>query len=298
MLAGVDVSSFQGPPGDWHAAAGHIEWAAVKLTELQPDGTRYVNPDAAADWQWLKANRKGRIGYLFGHPSTSATQTVDFFITEIKAVGLEDSDGVALDLEVTDGESAANVSAWARDVQSQLHSKLGRMPLFYTFRDFAIEGNTAGLGSYPLWIADPSSPAGHPQVPPPWHTWSIHQYDISGNIDRDTANYATLPDMIAALGKPSKEPDLTNLGGKLVSGLTVGRWTDGRCIVAGLGTDHYIHGKRFDGHWGDWQRVSPTTAQGVPTVTVDTNGRGWLYYINSAEEVIQLVTRDYGKTWA
>ena len=43
-LKGVDVSSFQGPPADWAKAAGSIVWAAVKLTELEPDGTRYVNP--------------------------------------------------------------------------------------------------------------------------------------------------------------------------------------------------------------------------------------------------------------
>jgi lysozyme len=299
-LPGVDVSSFQGPPGDWVTVAGDIDWAAVKLTELQPTGVKYVNPDAPADWDWLHAHKKGRIAYLFGHPSTSPTETVDLFIGELTTVGLQDSDGVALDLEVTDGLSAAAVSSWARTVQSQLHSRLGRNPLLYTFRDFAAEGNTAGLAAYPLWIADPSSPAGHPQVPAPWTTWAIHQYDISGDIDRDVANYANLADMAAALGKSSKEPpDVNNLGGDLVSGVTTGRWSDGRAVVAGLGADGYIQSRRFDGGWGAWGRLSPTKAMGVPTVTVDaSDGRGWLYYLNDSNEVIQLVTRDYGRTWA
>lgn len=298
-LPGVDVSSFQGPPGDWVAAAGDIDWAAVKLTELQPNGTKYVNPDAPADWNWLHANGKGRIGYLFGHPSTSPTETVDFFITELTAVGLQNSDGAALDLEVTDGLSPAEVSSWALEVQSQLHVKLERIPVLYTFRDFAAEGNTEGLGEYPLWIADPSSPPGHPQVPPPWTTWAIHQYDISGNIDRDVANYASLADMAAALGKPAKEPGVNNLGGDLNAGVATGRWSDGRSVIAGLGPDGYIHGRRFDRGWGAWVRISPTKAQGVVSMAVEASGgTGWLYYLNESHQTIQLVTRDYGQTWA
>jgi hypothetical protein len=98
MLPGVDVSSFQGEPAAWRGAAGAIQWAAVKLTELQPDGTRYVNPDAAADWAFLKANGKGRIAYLFGHSPVSAASTVSFFTSELAKLGLTNADGVAVDL--------------------------------------------------------------------------------------------------------------------------------------------------------------------------------------------------------
>src|SRR5271163_3438181 len=136
MLAGVDVSSFQGPPGDWTSAAGDIVWGGVKLTELEPNGTKYVNPDAKADMDWLGTNHKGRIGYLFGHPSTSATQSVDDFLREFNHIGLHDSDGVALDLEVTDGLAAHQVAAWGADVMSQLQKRLDRPPLLYTFLDF------------------------------------------------------------------------------------------------------------------------------------------------------------------
>jgi hypothetical protein len=47
---GVDVAVFQGEPSTWASQAGDIDWAAVKLTELEPKNVRYVNPDAAADW--------------------------------------------------------------------------------------------------------------------------------------------------------------------------------------------------------------------------------------------------------
>jgi len=296
---GVDVSSFQGPPADWTKSAGSITWAAVKITELEANGTKYVNPYAAADWQWLKANKKGRIGYLFGHPSQDATETVDFFINQIDKLGLEDTDGVALDLEVTDGLSPAKVSAWGADVESALHSRLDRPPLLYTFINFAKAGNCAHLGGYPLWIADPSSPAGKPNVPAPWKTWTIHQYDISGSIDRDLANYTSKTAMFTALGKSKpKEPDMQNIGGKLTSGLATGRWPNGNIVVAGLGADGYIQANLLaNGRWSGWKNVSPTKAKGVPAVSVWVGDHGRLYYIDESDAVIQIITQDGGKTW-
>lgn len=298
-LAGVDVSSFQGQPGTWAKSAGKIAWAAVKLTELEPDGTRYVNPDAAADWNWLEKNKKGRIAYLFGHPSVGAAATVNFFVTELTKLGLRNTDAVALDLEVTDGRSAAAVASWGADVQSELHARLGRKPLLYTFIDFAKAGNCAHLGSYPLWIADPSSAAGHPQVPSPWKAWTIHQYDISGDIDRDVANFATQSAMFTALGKHAapKEPSVIDVGGN-VSAVASARWPDGEMVVAGLGHDGYIQSARWDNKaWSEWGNISPTKAKGTPSVIAWVDGEGVLFYIEESGKVVELRTNDRGKTW-
>src|SRR5580658_4071179 len=104
MLPGVDVSGYQGEPGSWRSAAGPVKWVAVKLTELEPGDVRYVNPDAAGDWAYVASQKKlGRIGYLFAHPSVSPQDTVEFFISELKALGLADTDGIMLDFETTDG---------------------------------------------------------------------------------------------------------------------------------------------------------------------------------------------------
>jgi hypothetical protein len=296
LLPGVDVSSFSGLPSNWQKAAGTISWAAVKITELEPNGTRYVNPDAAADWKWLADNKKGRIGYLFGHPSVSASETVSFFVSQITKLGLRDSDGVALDLEVTDGKGPAEVAAWGVQVESDLHSQLGRHPLLYTFIDFAKQGNCAGLGRYPLWIADPSSPAGSPRVPAPWSTWAIHQYQLGSTIDRDVANYRTEAAMAEALGSTGK-----NLGGSLTGGMTAGRWNDGTIVIAGLGTDGYVHVNMLtSGSWSGWHKVSPTKAKGTPALAMWTEGgtaHGRLYYIDELGAAIQLITNDHGKTW-
>lgn len=205
-LHGVDVSSYQGTPGDWVAAAGALDWAAVKFTEYGPGGSEYTDPDAVYDWQWLAENGKGRIGYLFAHPSTSPANTVGLFASAAADIGLADGDGVALDFEVTDDLPAAQVAQWAHDVLALLEAEFGRVPVVYTYLGFAWAGNCTGLSKYPLWIADPDSPPGKPIVPAPWSAWSIHQYSISGQVDQDVTAWATLAEMAAAIGKAQPGP--------------------------------------------------------------------------------------------
>jgi hypothetical protein len=249
---GVDVSSFQGEPASWAKNAGAIQWAAVKITELQPPNSaphRYVNPDAAADWAYLKQHGLVRVAYLFGHPSVAAAATVSFFAQQLNALGVEDGDAIALDHEVTDGLGPAAVSAWAVAVLKGLHTAFGRIPLIYTFLSFATEGNCAGLGIYPLWMSDPSRAAGHPRVPAPWKTWALHQYATSGNIDRDVSSYATPAAMRAALGKGTppilkqtrKDPEMI-----LVQvdrgGVPKGTAWPGVFLLASDGTLHHVTG--------------------------------------------------------
>jgi GH25 family lysozyme M1 (1,4-beta-N-acetylmuramidase) len=299
VIHGVDVASYQGPPAHWRNEAGKIRWAAVKLTELGPDNARYFNPDAAADWAFLADQGLGRVAYLFAHPSVDVAATVDFFISQLIAVGLTEWDMVMLDLEVTDGLGPAQVDAWASEVMSSLQTQLGRPPILYTFLSFAEEGNTASLGSYALWIADPSSPPGQPRVPLPWQQWTIHQYDISGPIDHDVANFPTLPAMQLALGKP-KEPQVQDLGGTIAGDVTAVRWDNQVIVVAGLGADGFVQIRRFhpeEGIWGAWRDVSPTKAIGAPGLVAWGTSNGQLYYTNEAGAVIELATEDTGFTW-
>jgi lysozyme len=299
LIAGVDVASFQGPPAGWRTAAGRIAWAAVKLTELEPNGTKYVNPDAAADWAYLGQQKLGRIAYLFGHPSVSALDTVEFFINELRTLGLNDADGVALDLEVTDGLGPTHVDGWASEVMADLAQRLERRPVLYTFLFFAEAGNTASLGKYPLWIADPSSPAGRPRVPAPWKHWTIHQYDVTGAIDRDVANFPNLAGMQLILGK-QKEHGMEDLSGSITGDLSACRWASGVTVVAGLGTDGYVQTKRFhpvDQTWGPWRNVSLGKALGAPGLVAWGEGFGKLYYADSQGAVIELSTEDSGATW-
>jgi len=204
MLPGCDVSSFNGAPGQWKPLAGDISWAAVKVSEYSAAG-EYVNPDFHADWAALGTAGLGRVAYLFAHPAMSASETVALFLDTAGPV-LTAQDAVAVDLEVTDGLGPAAVAAWALGVLRTLRARLDREPLLYTFLSFADDGNCAGLEDFPLWIADPSSPAGKPRVPVPWRTFAIHQWSISAPLDRDVAAFASLKAMRAALGKHVPPP--------------------------------------------------------------------------------------------
>ncbi len=302
-IPGVDVSSFQGPPGSWRAAAGKVKWVAVKLTELQPRNVPYVNPDAAEDWSYVGSQRLGRIGDMFAHPSVSPRESVALFANELKLLGLRDTDGLMLDLEVTDGLSPAEVSAWAGAVMADLHARFNRTPILYTFISFAEEGNTQGLGKYPLWIADPSSPVGKPVVPPPWKDWAIHQYAIGGSIDRDVAKFATVAAMQEAFGAaaPPPKPEDGNLGGAITGGVTAVRWGDGTMVIAGLDGLKHVAIRRFDGatrQWGVWWNPTGTAkAAGPPGMVSWGANFGQLFYATEDGQVHELGTEDAGKTW-
>jgi GH25 family lysozyme M1 (1,4-beta-N-acetylmuramidase) len=215
LLPGCDVSNWNGSPADWRTDAGRISWAGVKVIEVAwQDGKlmALASPDAAADWAFLRNNGMGRVGYLFAHPDTPAAATAQMFAAQITGLGLEDGDGIAIDLEVTGGKPAAEVAAWAGQVAQLLESGLHRVPLLYTFLSFAEDGNCAGLARLPLWIADPSSPRGHPRVPGPWKTWALSQYVITGPLDRDVAAFADLAAMRAAIGKKAPAGEYVTTG--------------------------------------------------------------------------------------
>ncbi len=201
--AGIDLSSFQ-PSFDWAAEKGRISFAFIKATE----GMTIRDPEFAANWQAAKAIGIVRGAYHFAHPTNGAANDSRAFLATVRAHGLQPGDLLALDLETSDGLSPQRVSEYARNWCTDVHKATGHTPIVYTFLDFARQGNCAGLGHYPLWIAEPSAPAGRPVVPRPWSTWKFHQYGTTqvgtNTVDVDVFNGDT-----AALKKfanPAAEP--------------------------------------------------------------------------------------------
>lgn len=168
---GIDLSSYQ-PSFDWSAEKGRISFAFIKATE----GTTIRDPEFAANWQQAKALGIVRGAYHFAHPSNGAATESQAFLDVVRAHGLNAGDLLALDLETSDNLSPARVSEYARNWCADVTRATGHTPIVYTFLSFAQQGNCAGLGHYPLWIAEPSAPAGRPVVPQPWSTWAFHQY--------------------------------------------------------------------------------------------------------------------------
>ena len=151
------------PAFDWAAEKGRISFAFIKATE----GTSIIDPEFAANWQAAKALGIVRGAYHFGHPKNGAANDSRAFLATVRAHGLEPGDLLALDLETTDGLGPQQVAEYARNWCTDVHRATGHTPVVYTFLSFAEEGNCAGLGRNPLWIAEPSAPAAGRSCPTP-----------------------------------------------------------------------------------------------------------------------------------
>lgn len=193
MLHGTDISAYQStsvPAGDF---------VIIKATQ----GTGYVNSKLAA--QLADARRKKMLVGFYHFPEfgNDPIRDADHFCNTVGPL-LEPGDIVVLDHETDPPPSAAHASAWGRKWLTYTEARLKRRPWVYANLDWASGGYCAGMGAYPYWCADPSSPAGHPRVRGPFKTWVAHQYDVSG-LDRDVFN-GSASDW-RALGQPRPQED-------------------------------------------------------------------------------------------
>jgi len=283
--AGIDVSSYQGS-FNWQAEKGAISFGFMKATE----GSSIVDPQFARNWQQAKSIGIVRGAYHFGHPKDGAATDASAFLAVVRAHGLEPGDLLALDLEVSDGLAPAQVAAYGRNWCADVAKATGRTPIVYTFISFAQQGNCAGLGGHPLWIADPSSPAGRPTVPAPWTHWAFHQY-ASSTLDKDVFNGGT-----AALKKfanPAPSPQeaevqsgMLNNGTNAVTAISV---PGGSAKTIGFGCDNGL------------QRLSPaqlrvavwdgTWTVHKPVVVDGTKGQTVIAFTKPASTTVVSVQR-------
>lgn len=178
LLHGTDVSAYQSsavPSGDF---------VIIKATE----GASYMSSKFAA--QWLDATRKGMLRgtYHFPDYGNDPLDDAEHFCRTIAPL-LGFGDNVVLDHEAPPGTvSAKHAATWGLKWLAYVENRLTRRPWVYANVDWASSGYCAGMGAYPYWCADPSSPAGKPRVRGPFTTWVAHQYSWSGGLDRDVFN--------------------------------------------------------------------------------------------------------------
>ena len=168
---GVDVASYQ--PTNFPTSGQ--AFAFVKATE----GTGYVNPLHAAQVAHARATGLLVGHYHFARPGSAADQSAYF----LKHAAPKDGDLLALDWEDEDVSGAAKDALLRRIQQDAAAHRV----LLYCNRDFWLNRDTTSFCGDGLWIADPSSSAGHPRVQ---HAWTVHQYSSSGGIDHNVAAFA------------------------------------------------------------------------------------------------------------
>lgn len=219
MLHGVDISAWRsGIPDDQ-------DFVVCKATE----GTDYNDSHFSGWWKALGARGTLRGAYHFGHPKNDATKEADHFLS-MTADRLSDGDVLVLDFEAHDDTSPSHCATWARTWLYHVEQRTGVRPVVYTFISFANDERCAGLGDYPLWIADPSARAGHPRLPSrgPWSSWVMHQYSEAGGIDHDVFNGSTAD--WRRLGK-GNDVDLTDK--VTVNGWILKAWPKDRGLADG-----------------------------------------------------------------
>lgn len=96
---GEDRSSYQAV-GPWSQDFGMCKAA---------EGTTYTDPTFKANWAALGKAGIPRVAYHFFHPALSPTAQAQFFAAVVRAQGLEEEDGAALDCELTLNSSAVEV---------------------------------------------------------------------------------------------------------------------------------------------------------------------------------------------
>ena len=290
---GIDLSSYQ-PSFDWAAEKGRISFAFAKATE----GTTIRDPDFATNWQNAKALGIVRGAYHFAHPKNGAATEAQAFLDTVRAHGLQAGDLLALDLETSDNLSPARVAEYARNWCADVHHATGHTPIVYTFLAFAQAGNCAGLGHYPLWIAEPSAPAGRPVVPSPWSAWKFHQYGTA-RVGSNTVNVDVFNGDTAALKKfanpaaPSPTPEETevqsgslNNGANAVTPIAI---PQGSAKQIGFACDNGVQKLPtaqlrvavWDGHW----------TVHSPVVVDSTNGQTVLKFGDASKTSVVSVER-------
>lgn len=99
-----------------------------------------------------------------------------------------------LDVETTDGQSAATIAAGVATWMDQVEVSLGRRPMIYTARSFWNDSvASAAFAADALWAAHWNVVC--PDLPAAWSDWTFHQYSstgtvagITGDVDLDRFN--------------------------------------------------------------------------------------------------------------
>jgi hypothetical protein len=188
MIKGIDVASYQSENFD----TTDIQFVVVKATE----GVSYKNP--RYDAQVKHARDKALVvgHYHFVNSSASMDAQATYFV---KTATEKAGEFLVLDWE-SPGVDDAEKNEFTKKTKALAPGlKVG----LYCNKDYWKNRDHSNYAGDFLWIADPNSQAGHPDVQ---HAWTIHQYSSAGGLDRDVANFANRGAMAVWAGKPVPKP--------------------------------------------------------------------------------------------
>ena len=173
-IQGLDVSHHQGTV-DWNqAGTAGFQFAFMKALE----GITSFDSQFQANWAGSKAAGLLRGAYHFYHANDDPREQAEAFLSVYHP-----SPGdlpPALDIEISDGQSASTIIQGIEVWLSTVQEKVGVPPILYTGPSFWKSLGTQQFGDFPLWIADYGVTT--PTVPAGWTGWTFWQYSQSGSV--------------------------------------------------------------------------------------------------------------------
>lgn len=221
---GLDLSQVQMVTDAAAVVAAGFRWACVKASE----GVGYCDPAALRLLDQLRG--AGLICNVYSFLRPSQGRPAEQVEKAFACAGDEFPMRLALDLEgAPDGMPPGELVAFAEACvdacleQGALAPELYTYPWFYKSRMLPAAASSAKLALCPLWMAEygsntaPTVPhRGHaPYTPPPWRTWTKHQYSgdggylvrgVAGAVDRNLYN-GTIEDYRLYMGLPEHRAD-------------------------------------------------------------------------------------------
>lgn len=187
MIKGIDIAGYQ--PENFSTAG--IDFVVIKATE----GTTFVNPHYTKQVAHARAAALVVGHYHFVNDSDQDAQAAFFVKTATEKAG----EFLVLDWESL-GVDDAEKNTFIKKAKSLAPGlKVG----LYCNKDYWKNRDHSSYCGDFLWIADPSSVAGRPDVS---HAWTIHQFSSAGGLDRDVANFSNRGAMAVWAGKPVPKP--------------------------------------------------------------------------------------------
>jgi GH25 family lysozyme M1 (1,4-beta-N-acetylmuramidase) len=210
MFPAIDVYHGNDPAAIAQAEA-HADAVIVKASEA-------LSRDTGHDAIVANARNAGKLigHYHFGWFGENMDTQAAFFVNVAKPLP---GDTIWLDVERESGDviqwpasAPVRVAAVLAFAYYASHLTGARCGHYANRSDWAAMLNAAtpiqraALLTYPLWIADPSSPAGKPAISEPWF---MQQTGSPGNIDHDLVNGTTYDWLRIAVPEPVKPPSPT-----------------------------------------------------------------------------------------
>ncbi|HSD87024.1 MAG TPA: GH25 family lysozyme [Kofleriaceae bacterium] len=177
-VKGIDVSYYQGTINWTSVKADGVKFAFIRAS----DGLNTIDSKFAANWSGSRSAGVKHGAYQFFRPGQDAIAQADLLLQKIGGKLEADDLPPVIDVEASDGQSAATITSKVKAWVKHVKAAIGRDPIIYTgFYFWRDSVGAPDITTSSLWHAQYTT-ASCPNIAPPWTNWAIWQYSSSGTV--------------------------------------------------------------------------------------------------------------------